>query len=198
MTDAMYRAFLDLMMCTDPWPEVMSEEEHTDLIKLAEEEAANRNYPDWITAYHGFKVVDEDLLERAFVEKLLDEIATVDGRPVDPVKKRLCKTVIAAMDEAEAHSVERQRIYEQSLVDAKIIAKVTDENKRLRWWRFQRLPRVCTDCRHHTTMMVGDSLDRAEEIKCSTLNRVVDDHAPYGATNKIVPEWCPLWKQYTG
>jgi len=53
MEDKEFRAFLDLIMVSDPWP---LEGESQSLIEgLATREAESRGYPDWITAYHEFK-----------------------------------------------------------------------------------------------------------------------------------------------
>lgn len=52
MDDRHFKAFLSLMMCSDPWP--CSEEEHEMLIQLAENEAKQRGYDSWYVAYHEF------------------------------------------------------------------------------------------------------------------------------------------------
>ncbi len=55
MTDAQFRAFLDLMMCSDPWPvEPDDMGTHDHMICLADMESAKRGYGDWIEAYHDF------------------------------------------------------------------------------------------------------------------------------------------------
>lgn len=51
MTDEQYRAFLDLMMCADPWPCPRGEGQST-LSELADQEAKVRGYENWIIAYH--------------------------------------------------------------------------------------------------------------------------------------------------
>ena len=51
MTDEQYRAFLDLMMVSDPWP-LDDENTHQTLLELADVEARARDYPNWIEAYH--------------------------------------------------------------------------------------------------------------------------------------------------
>lgn len=58
MNDKQYRAFLDLMMCSDPWP-VLDQgcgDGQPELNALADSEAAKRGFEDWIEAYHKFVV----------------------------------------------------------------------------------------------------------------------------------------------
>jgi len=50
MTDLEFRYFLDLLMCSDPWP-VEGDSEST-LKNFADEQARIRGYCDWIDAYH--------------------------------------------------------------------------------------------------------------------------------------------------
>ncbi len=53
MTDKQYRAFLDLLMCSDPWPVNKGGEEGQEiLMRLAESEAKHRGYNTWVDAYH--------------------------------------------------------------------------------------------------------------------------------------------------
>jgi len=52
MNDKEYRAFLNLMMRSDPWP--VSDEDQITLEALADKESANRGFKEWITAYHEF------------------------------------------------------------------------------------------------------------------------------------------------
>ncbi len=52
MTDYEFRCFLDLMMCSDPWP--LTQEQFDVLVKFADRESLKRGFPDWIGAYHGF------------------------------------------------------------------------------------------------------------------------------------------------
>lgn len=64
MNDKAYRAFLNLMMCSDPWP-VYSDNNQNQLImeQFANEQAKARGYRDWIHAFHEFpsdKVVKEN------------------------------------------------------------------------------------------------------------------------------------------
>ena len=66
MSDAEFRAFLDLMMCCDPWPVkadtldhgfVVDELNHNLMLGLADYESKKRGYISWIEAYHEFNVV---------------------------------------------------------------------------------------------------------------------------------------------
>lgn len=50
MTDRQYRAFLNLLMCSDPWP--LSEEDDAVLRDFADTEAAARGHATWIEAFH--------------------------------------------------------------------------------------------------------------------------------------------------
>jgi len=50
MKDRQFRAFLNLMMCSDPWP--ASKEDQVTLEHLAQVESHERGYTDWIEAYH--------------------------------------------------------------------------------------------------------------------------------------------------
>ena len=50
--DAMeFRAFLDLMMCCDPWP-VAENGNHETMVFFADMEAVSRGFTYWIDAYH--------------------------------------------------------------------------------------------------------------------------------------------------
>lgn len=51
MTDIEFKIFMDLLMCSDPWPMVSGQDEMTD---LADREAKKRGFPDWVTACHLF------------------------------------------------------------------------------------------------------------------------------------------------
>lgn len=53
MNDKEFRAFLDLMMCSDPWPG--DAHNHTIMLSLANKEAKKRRFDNWITAFHSFK-----------------------------------------------------------------------------------------------------------------------------------------------
>jgi len=61
MTDIQYRAFLDLMMCSDPWPVVDRDgiDSNAILEGLALDEARARGFESWIVAYHEVKAVKE-------------------------------------------------------------------------------------------------------------------------------------------
>jgi hypothetical protein len=48
MNDELFKAFMALLMCSDPYP-CEGEELITD---FADEEAQKRGYEDWIHAYH--------------------------------------------------------------------------------------------------------------------------------------------------
>ena len=57
-----FRCFLDLLMCSDPWPmsyDDLYENRNTQeiLIDYADQEARTRGYADWIAAYHQMEVV---------------------------------------------------------------------------------------------------------------------------------------------
>ena len=55
MNDLEFRAFLSLMMCSDPWP-TGDESENNVLIELAVKESVKRGFDSWIVAYHEFKL----------------------------------------------------------------------------------------------------------------------------------------------
>ena len=53
MSDEQYRALLDLMMCSDPWPVTGDDTENQVLVtELANTEAVKRGYENWVDAYH--------------------------------------------------------------------------------------------------------------------------------------------------
>ena len=56
MNNKEYRAFLDLIMCSDPWPIRGWDASEDILIELADKEAHKRGYWHWIDAYHSFKM----------------------------------------------------------------------------------------------------------------------------------------------
>ena len=56
MKDKEFRCFLDLMMCSDPWP-VPNDENRSVLKAMADRMATERGFTDWIDAYHN---MDED------------------------------------------------------------------------------------------------------------------------------------------
>lgn len=50
VNDTNYRALLDLIMCSDPWP---VEGENQQIIEsMANEEAKRRGFDTWVDAYH--------------------------------------------------------------------------------------------------------------------------------------------------
>lgn len=53
MNDEELRAFLNLLMISDPWP--LSENEQNILDEFAQRESKKRGYKDWIDAFHAFK-----------------------------------------------------------------------------------------------------------------------------------------------
>lgn len=56
MNDKEFRAFLDLMMCSDPWPIQDGDVSEAILIEFADKEANNRGYENWIDAYYSFEI----------------------------------------------------------------------------------------------------------------------------------------------
>ena len=56
MFDAEYRVFLDLLMCSDPWPvgTERGNDGHEILLKFADKQAKCRGYENWIVAFHEF------------------------------------------------------------------------------------------------------------------------------------------------
>jgi hypothetical protein len=50
MNDYQFRAFLDLLMVSDPWP--LDERDHRALLAHANAESGKRGYDGWIHAYH--------------------------------------------------------------------------------------------------------------------------------------------------
>ncbi len=55
MEDYIYRAILDLLMCSDPYPVPDDGVGQEILIALANDEAKKRGYGDWVVAYHEFE-----------------------------------------------------------------------------------------------------------------------------------------------
>lgn len=49
MNDAELKVFLELLMCSDPWP---LEHGHELMRDFADNESRKRGYADWIEAYH--------------------------------------------------------------------------------------------------------------------------------------------------
>ena len=58
MNDTEYRAFLDLMMCSDPWPIDDDGIDHELLEAFADAQAKKRGFTCWIEAYHRHNVSD--------------------------------------------------------------------------------------------------------------------------------------------
>ncbi len=56
MTDKEFRAFLDLLMCSDPWPVNDGGKNQVTLKYFADVEASKRHYDTWIEAYHYLEV----------------------------------------------------------------------------------------------------------------------------------------------
>lgn len=54
MTDSQFRAFLNLYMCMDPWPDALSGADRYLLESYAEEESKRRGFDSWVDAYHNF------------------------------------------------------------------------------------------------------------------------------------------------
>ncbi len=54
MNDEQFRALLDMVMCSDPWPIEDGGNNQELVTDLLEREATNRGFSDWITAYHHF------------------------------------------------------------------------------------------------------------------------------------------------
>ena len=61
MNKEQLKAFLVLLMCSDPWP-VENEEGHQEILdSFADEESQRHGYSDWIEAYHGIGELRNDL-----------------------------------------------------------------------------------------------------------------------------------------
>ena len=61
MDDKTFRAFLDLLMCSDPWPS--DNDGQTTLVAFADAEAGRRGFEHegkggWVVAYHDFSLLD--------------------------------------------------------------------------------------------------------------------------------------------
>lgn len=53
MSEEQLRAFLILLMCSDPWPVENESQEHQKILTdFADEESQRHGYTDWIEAYH--------------------------------------------------------------------------------------------------------------------------------------------------
>ena len=57
MDDRQFRAFMDLLMCSDPYPvtDQGSGTGENDLLRLANAESIKRGFSAWQEAYHEFK-----------------------------------------------------------------------------------------------------------------------------------------------
>lgn len=55
MNDSEFRAFLDLLMCSDPSP-VLLDSGQIILENFANQEAKKRGYETWVVAFHEFKL----------------------------------------------------------------------------------------------------------------------------------------------
>lgn len=54
MNSREFRAFLDMLMCSDPWPVKDDGENQRTIIHLATVESKVRGHKDWIEAYHEY------------------------------------------------------------------------------------------------------------------------------------------------
>lgn len=65
MNDTQYRAFLDLMMCSDPWPVPVRNgiDANKVLEDFAHDEALKRGFDGWIVAYHEFNPVSAEAIK---------------------------------------------------------------------------------------------------------------------------------------
>lgn len=66
MTDKEFRAVLDWMMCSDPWPVVGSygsidEDGHKVISGWLDKESVLRGYTDWIDAFHCHMIPERNL-----------------------------------------------------------------------------------------------------------------------------------------
>ena len=60
MTDNEFRAFLDLMMCSDPWPgEMLGGQD--PLERFADRHSRELGFDGWIVAYHEFRPEECDV-----------------------------------------------------------------------------------------------------------------------------------------
>ena len=61
MEDIEFRSFIDLLMCSDPWPlswdDLYSGRNTQEILNdFADREARDRGYADWIAAHHQMEV----------------------------------------------------------------------------------------------------------------------------------------------
>ena len=66
-----FRALLDLLMVSDPWP--LDDRAHGVLLKLLTSESAARGYESWETAYHEHRTDEQ-------ADETRSEIAAGEGR----------------------------------------------------------------------------------------------------------------------
>ena len=52
MTCTELRCFLNLLMCSDPWPVKPNRGEQEILLELADRESRKCGYDNWVVAYH--------------------------------------------------------------------------------------------------------------------------------------------------
>ena len=57
MSNTEFRAFMDLLMCSDPWPVPDTGERDGEavLLRLADSEAHRRGYATWTIAFHEWR-----------------------------------------------------------------------------------------------------------------------------------------------
>ena len=58
MRNLAFRALLDLLMISDPWP--LDEKSHDELRCFADKESRLRGHDDWIEAYHDYKLIEKE------------------------------------------------------------------------------------------------------------------------------------------
>ena len=76
-----FRAFLNLMMCSDPWP-TSSPDDHESLLEIANQLSIERGFIDWIDAYHRF--LQDDYPAQPFTkEYTLDQSTFVSAATFD-------------------------------------------------------------------------------------------------------------------
>ena len=52
MTDMEFRAFLDLLMVSDPWPTHLAPSNYDLIVQHLTKQAQSRGFETWIDAYH--------------------------------------------------------------------------------------------------------------------------------------------------
>lgn len=78
MNDFEFRSFLDLMMCSDPWP-TREAEDNERLVAFANAESRKRGFAEWIDAFHRFK--PESTLDRVWA--VLERCGVDMGMPAN-------------------------------------------------------------------------------------------------------------------